>query len=146
MTTATGTAIYCHGVLGLTARNNDFQNCFIGINATSWVGTSFEILIEGNRFTIDSSAAGTPISADIIADTAGTSNIIVNNNLFAHLLPAGGVNLYGTIANARHGLVCNNIFGHSATLTVGAGGTAFVCPANVGSANNYCHGALMLYQ
>jgi hypothetical protein len=114
------------------------------MHLVSAAGTAYDHLIEGNYFILGAAAA-TAAAPDIIVDMAGTSNLIINSNIFAHLIPVAGAARYITVADVRQGIICNNQFGgvQNTALTIGSGGTGVTCPNNVGIGQNYCNGALM---
>jgi hypothetical protein len=131
-------AIRMSGLQGGTIIKTLFMDNLVSIHWTSATGTANELLVEDCYFGCDQITAAT-LSCDIQIDASGTSNIIINRNCFAHLVPAGGINKYISVSNVRQGIVCNNVIGGvtGGNLTVGAAGTAFDLPANVGHGGNY---------
>lgn len=137
-------AIRCSGLQGTTIRQTLFMDNKVSIYWSSATSTANELLIEDCYFGLDAEASST-LSSDIFVDASGTCNIIINRNLFAHILPTGGTNKYIYVNLVRQGIVANNHFGGAlgTTYTQGYGGTGIDVPTNVGLGANYCNGALM---
>lgn len=137
-----GAAIKCIGLQGAQIYKSEFVENLISVYLISATATGTEYIVQNNLFTTGQVSTAL-ISADIVVDQQGTGNIMILDNYFAHILPAGAYGRYIVVSDTRQGLISNNHFGHSATLTQGAAGTGIVCPDGIGHAANYCCAAIM---
>jgi len=144
-----GGAVMADQVWGLTVRKCYFLGCRQGISFQSGGASAGSFIVQKNIFASRNTAAS-EIDCDIFMYTQGSVSLLIEGNLFAHLIPtlSGGGRLryiYLT-ADVRQGLVTNNHIAGvqgGTHLTAGATGSAFVFPANVSQGANYTNGALM---
>jgi len=141
----TGGAVYIDGAWGTTVSNCSFLGCLNGIAAKSNTATTGNMVFTNNIFM---SRLTTPsdISCDIYVYTQGSESLVIDGNLFAHLLPTGGTNRFISIqSDVRTGLISNNMFGtaQGSDITIAHNGTGVTCPDNMGVGANYCNGKLI---
>lgn len=142
-----GGALYSDACWGITADNNTFMGCRIGISFKSNAGTAGNFIARNNTF-VSRNTAASDISCDIYVYTQGSTTVCITGNNCAHLIPSysGGHSRWILVnADVRQGLVAFNSVGAvtGTNYTVGPTGTGIVCPANVGHGPNWGNAALL---
>jgi len=145
-TTAPGGGISIAGTWYTVINHCRFRNCVTGIQLISAASTSVANTFEHCVFYADND---TDVNVDIKTYMQGTSDFLINDMYFAHVLPAyasGDTLKYVSCVGSEEGMITNCHLGHSATLTAGIAGTGITAPSPVGFAHNYCFHALMVDQ